>query len=149
MSAEFARPDPLRQDAPHRTLGGMPTGTRSRVTRLPVQRIVAGGTPAPTRLEAAIAELAAALREEIEASLEAPRAPQLLSIPDAARRAGVSRTLIYSLIASGELRSVKVGRRRLVPEHELATLSHGTAAGDLATPAAEEVSGAGHDDPSA
>lgn len=138
MSAQFARPDPLRQRETHRTLGGMPTGTRAPLTRLPVQRVAIGGMPAPTRLEAAIAELAAALREEIEASLEAPRAPQLLSIPEAARRAGISRTLIYSLIASGELRTVKVGRRRLVPEHELAALSHGTAAGVATSPAAEE-----------
>ncbi len=40
--------------------------------------------------------------------------------PDAAaRRLGVSVRQIYYLISVGELRSVKTGKRRLVPETEL------------------------------
>lgn len=39
----------------------------------------------------------------------------LYNIPDAAERLGVGRTSIYGLIDRGELRSVRIGRRRLVP----------------------------------
>ncbi len=37
------------------------------------------------------------------------------SVVDAARLTGISRSLIYSLISSGKLRSAKVAGRRLVP----------------------------------
>lgn len=42
---------------------------------------------------------------------------QLLSVyPDAGRAlGGLGRTKLYELIASGELRTVKIGRRRFVP----------------------------------
>ena len=45
----------------------------------------------------------------------------LLAIPitDAARRLSLSPRTVASLIARGELRSVKVGRRRLVPVKSL------------------------------
>jgi len=40
--------------------------------------------------------------------------------PDAAaRRLGVSQRSIYHLIALGELRSAKIGKRRLIPDEEL------------------------------
>lgn len=40
----------------------------------------------------------------------------LLSIPDAREALGrLGRTKTYELIASGELRTVKIGRRRFVP----------------------------------
>lgn len=39
---------------------------------------------------------------------------EALSVEDAARRAGISRTFIYANISSGALPSVKIGRRRLV-----------------------------------
>lgn len=38
---------------------------------------------------------------------------------EAARRLGVSRATIYGLLEHGQLRSVKVGRRRLIPVSEL------------------------------
>jgi len=44
---------------------------------------------------------------------------RLLSIPAAAERLGVSRTTLYQMIGSGSLRTLKVGRRRLVPEDEI------------------------------
>lgn len=39
----------------------------------------------------------------------------LLSIPEACEVLGLGRSTVCELIRSGELRSVKVGRRRLVP----------------------------------
>jgi excisionase family DNA binding protein len=39
----------------------------------------------------------------------------LLTVEEAARRLRIGRTLVYQLISSGELKSVKVGRLRRVP----------------------------------
>jgi excisionase family DNA binding protein len=36
--------------------------------------------------------------------------------PDAARALSVGRTTVYELIATGELESVKIGAKRLVPQ---------------------------------
>ncbi|MBI4345925.1 MAG: excisionase family DNA-binding protein [Elusimicrobia bacterium] len=41
--------------------------------------------------------------------------PLLISVEEAGKRLGVGRTFAYELVASGELPSVKLGRRRLVP----------------------------------
>jgi excisionase family DNA binding protein len=46
---------------------------------------------------------------------EAAEAPRLLSIKEACRLLGLSRTTLYAEMASGRLRSVTVGRRRFVP----------------------------------
>jgi excisionase family DNA binding protein len=77
------------------------------------------------RLEAAIAEFAAAIREEVFAAahsaVDAPPAA-LLSIDQAAARAGIGRSLLYGAIGRGQLRSVKVGRRRLVPADAIGDL---------------------------
>lgn len=69
------------------------------------------------RLDAAIRELIEALRESVRQEAQAgPRTPdRLLSIDEAAEALGIGRTLAYGLIGRGELRSVKAGRRRLVP----------------------------------
>lgn len=74
------------------------------------------------RLAAAVIELVEALREELRAEAEAgPRAPdRLLSVGDAATALGVGRSSVYAEIATGRLRSVKVGRRRLVPASAIA-----------------------------
>jgi excisionase family DNA binding protein len=37
------------------------------------------------------------------------------SIPEAVHAANIGRSTLYEAIANGELRSVKVGKRRLVP----------------------------------
>ena len=80
------------------------------------------------RLEAALIELAAALRAEIRGELAATDAPvELLSVEEAARRAGISRTLFYAQIMNGKVRSLRVGRRRLVPATELAKLVEAVA----------------------
>lgn len=70
-----------------------------------------------TRVEAAVTELAAALRAEIleELARDASGPERLLSVAEAgAALGGISRTLVYSLISSGQLRSCRVGRRRLI-----------------------------------
>ena len=41
--------------------------------------------------------------------------PLLLSVEEAARLLGIGRTVAYRLLSQGELRSVKVGGRRLIP----------------------------------
>lgn len=70
------------------------------------------------RLEIAVAELVAALREEVTSTLEAP--PELLDISSACARMGIGRSLLYSAIGRGEVRSIKIGRRRLIPAGALA-----------------------------
>jgi excisionase family DNA binding protein len=39
----------------------------------------------------------------------------LLTVPEAARRLSLGRTIVYELIASGELPSLKIGRARRIP----------------------------------
>jgi len=54
--------------------------------------------------------------------------PRLLSIPRAARELGVCRTVVYELLRDGKIKSVKIGRRRLIPhdavEAFIATLTN-------------------------
>ncbi|MBF6459841.1 excisionase family DNA-binding protein [Nocardia puris] len=45
---------------------------------------------------------------------------QLHSIPAACERLGIGRSYLYQLMESGALRSVKLGKRRLIPEDALA-----------------------------
>ena len=68
--------------------------------------------------------LAAAIRELVEAIAEAARTEaaaspatpdRLYSIPEACEAlGGIGRSMVYDLIARGELSSIRVGRRRLV-----------------------------------
>lgn len=46
----------------------------------------------------------------------------VLSVADAARFLSVSRTAIYTLIGDGSLRTVKIGRRRLVVKASIVAL---------------------------
>jgi excisionase family DNA binding protein len=41
--------------------------------------------------------------------------PRLLNIKQAGYELGIGRTAVYGLISSGELKTVKIGRRRFVP----------------------------------
>jgi excisionase family DNA binding protein len=41
--------------------------------------------------------------------------PTVLTVDEAAERLRVSRWTVYNLIRSNQLRTVKIGRRRLVP----------------------------------
>ena len=44
----------------------------------------------------------------------------LLTVSDAARRLGISRSLFYELLAAGEIESIHVGRLRRIPAAALA-----------------------------
>jgi excisionase family DNA binding protein len=78
----------------------------------------------PDRVTDAVLELVAALRAELAAaSAPAPDVDRLLAIPEAADVLGISRSALYSAMATGHLRSVKVGRRRLIPSSALAELT--------------------------
>ena len=46
---------------------------------------------------------------------------RMLSVQEAAGELGISRSLTYELLSSGALRSVKIGRRRLVPREAIET----------------------------
>lgn len=70
------------------------------------------------RLELALLELAGAIREGLR-EVAQPAPDRLLSIPEAAAVLGVGRTRLYAEMDSGRLRSVKVGRRRVVPSSAL------------------------------
>jgi len=82
------------------------------------------------RLEAALAELAASIREEIrsERAADAGVPDRLHSIPEAAEMLGIGRTSLYAELQAGRLRSVKVGRRRLVPSSAVAERVAATSA---------------------
>jgi excisionase family DNA binding protein len=71
--------------------------------------------------DALAAAILAAVRAEPTSRDAGPE--QLLSIDRAAVLAGVGRTTIYAAIGAGRLRSVKVGRRRLVPASAIAELA--------------------------
>ena len=84
-------------------------------------------SPMSDRLTAAVTELVAALRDEIATQRRpSEREPdRLLSIEQAARALGIGRTALYSEIGAGRLRSVKVGRRRLVPSSAISEVAAG------------------------
>lgn len=73
------------------------------------------------RLEAAVAELVAALRDEVAAATPTHGPERLLSIAEACEAlGGVARSTIYQELAAGRVRSIKVGRRRLIPASAIA-----------------------------
>jgi excisionase family DNA binding protein len=45
--------------------------------------------------------------------------PRLLSIPQTCHLLGVGRSSLYQMMASGRVRSVKIGRRRLIPREAI------------------------------
>ena len=79
------------------------------------------------RLRAAVMELVEALRDEIaiEARPSAREPDRLLSISEAARALGIGRSALYSEISARRIRSVKVGRRRLVPSSAISEIASG------------------------
>lgn len=51
-----------------------------------------------------------------------PQEPLAHSPESAARRLGTNTRAVYTLLAAGELRSIKLGKRRLIPDTELQRL---------------------------
>jgi excisionase family DNA binding protein len=45
--------------------------------------------------------------------------PLAYGVNDAAKRIGVGRSTLYQLIRDGQLRSIRVGRRTLIPDEDL------------------------------
>lgn len=80
-----------------------------------------------TRLDAAVRELVEALRKELAASAPSARSERLLSVHEAAGLLGVGRTALYHEIGAGRVRSLRVGRRRLVPSSAIAESIIGAA----------------------
>lgn len=77
-------------------------------------------------LREAIRPLVDGIREEVEAlrdevrTLRNERDPErLLDLDEAAALLGISRRSVDTLVAAGELSSLKIGRRRLVPRRAL------------------------------
>jgi excisionase family DNA binding protein len=58
----------------------------------------------------------------VHEELAAAGASRALSVAEAARRLGIGRSALYAAIARGEVASVRIGRRRLIPEAEVARL---------------------------
>lgn len=54
----------------------------------------------------------------------------LLTVPEAARRLGIGRTLMYELISTGQIASVHVGRLRRIRPADLAAYANSLAADD-------------------
>jgi excisionase family DNA binding protein len=83
--------------------------------------------PMNDRLTAAVTELVAALLDVIavEARPSERKPDQLLSIEQAARTLGIGRTALYSEIGAGRIRTIKVGRRRLVPSTAISEVASG------------------------
>ena len=49
-------------------------------------------------------------------------AARLISAEEAATRLGLHRITVYRMTASGELPSIKIGRRRLIPESAITSI---------------------------
>lgn len=49
-----------------------------------------------------------------------PDRPLLYSVEEAARQLGIGRTFMFHLIATGEIDSLKIGKRRKIPADALA-----------------------------
>ncbi len=54
---------------------------------------------------------------------------RLNSIEQVQTRLGIGRSMVFELIGSGKLRSVSIGRRRLVPETAIADFIEALEAG--------------------
>ena len=92
-----------------------------------------------------VAELADRIDQRLErlSSGRAPAAgPRGYDIKEAAERLGVSQTKMKELLVSGEVPSVKVGRRRLIAASAIARLLDGAEAAGPEIRGAIEPSGA-------
>lgn len=72
----------------------------------------------------------AALQHAVDSAVGPPH-KLLYGIDEAGPMIGVRRSKIYELIASGDLESVKLGKRRLIPADSLAALVARLRAGEV------------------
>jgi excisionase family DNA binding protein len=114
----------MRQLATERSSQGQPQGDRRTVV---ARRPVKGPGVESDRLRTAVNELVAVLRDEIASGVGAwERSPdRLLSIEQAAEALGIGRTALYSEIGAGRIRTIKVGRRRLIPSSAISEVASG------------------------
>jgi excisionase family DNA binding protein len=61
-------------------------------------------------------------RNEMEVVVQEEELSLVLTVPEAARLLGISRTHAYGLVSRGELFHVRLGRRIVVPRHALEAL---------------------------
>lgn len=67
-------------------------------------------------------------QQEVPAAIPLAIPPVVYSVEEAAKALRLSREMLYELIRSRQLRSIKVGRRRLVPVSALTEFVEGGAA---------------------
>lgn len=107
---------------PHRVWAGA-----AEPTILPVAEDPASAADeAERRLALAAQEFVASLIDVVRARpsvLTDTSAPVLMSVAEAARRLGISRSTAYMAVADGSLKTIKVRGRRLVAEPELARIA--------------------------
>ena len=79
--------------------------------------------------ERAIRDALTALGDALVAALAEPAEDdgmeRLLDVKTTARLMSIGRSALYEAMARGQVRSVKVGKRRLVPSGEIARLAAG------------------------
>lgn len=70
-----------------------------------------------------LADAIAALLSATAAAAAKPKAPEtVLTVHEAAERLKISRGLVYAAIKDGTIRSVRIGKRRLIPSSEIQRL---------------------------
>lgn len=57
--------------------------------------------------------------------------PLVLTVEEAAQRLGIGRTVMYALVSSGAVESVRIGRLRRVPADALVTFLDGLRTGHM------------------
>jgi len=71
--------------------------------------------------------IAAMLSATAAAAVPAAASETVLTIDEVAERLKISRSLVYRAIGDGKLRSIRIGKRRLVPASEIARLIESAA----------------------
>jgi len=57
--------------------------------------------------------------EKVESFTSSPASPLVLTVEEAAERLSVGRTVMYALMSSGAVESVRIGRLRRIPSDAL------------------------------
>ena len=54
--------------------------------------------------------------------MDSGRTAMVVTVPEAARLLGISRTHAYELVARGDLTHLRLGRRIVIPKHAIETM---------------------------